>query len=65
MNDFFGQPLSIGDTVAFMRPSYRDMVTGKITKFTPQTIVIEWKHPFYTELQTFRATSSQVIKKPK
>jgi hypothetical protein len=64
MNDFFGQPLAVGDEVAFMRPSYREMTIGKIIKFTPHTIVIEWKHPFYTELQTFRATPNQVIKKP-
>jgi len=64
MNDFFGQPLAVGDEVAFMCPYYRHMAMGNIIKFTPHTIAIEWKHPFYKELQTFRATPNQVIKKP-
>jgi hypothetical protein len=63
MNDFFGQPLTIGDKVAFMEPGYRNMVIGTIVSFAPQSMLIEWKKACIG-LQTFRATSAQVIKKP-
>jgi hypothetical protein len=71
MNDFFGQPLAIGDTVAFMEPDYRNMVTGTIVSFAPKSMLIEWNKNYRfalsasgTHLRTFRATSEQVIKKP-
>ena len=71
MKDFFGQDLSIGDQVAFTEPHYRNMVPGKITKFTTQFIMIEWNRNYNNTLgnskpflKTFRATSLQVIKKP-
>jgi hypothetical protein len=68
MNDFFGQPLNIGDEVAFMTPRYRCMVIGKIVSFSPQTMLIEWNNTVnygpQGRIQTFRATPDQVIKKP-
>ena len=64
MNDFFGQPLAVGDEVAFMCPQYRYMIRGKIVKFTPQMIFINYKTRLCTYEQTFRATPNQVIKKP-
>jgi hypothetical protein len=65
MNDFFGQPLAIGDEVAFMKPKYRNMVVGKIVSFAPQSMLIQWHNRFFNAPDTFRATSWQVIKKPK
>lgn len=65
MNDFFGQPLAIGDTVAFMEPNYRNMVTGVIVSFAPKSMLIEWAGRYkMNKPWTFRATSEQVIKKP-
>ena len=64
MKDFFEQELAIGDAVAFMEPNYRNMIIGKVLSFTHQSMVIEWKKNYIDKLQTFRATSAQVIKKP-
>lgn len=72
MNDFFGQPLTIGDEVAFMEPNYRNMVIGKIVSIAPKSMLIEWTKDYSHRLdggpkyfnKTFRATSEQVIKKP-
>jgi hypothetical protein len=63
MNDFFGQPLAIGDEVAFMCPHYRHMIVGKIVKFTPEMIVINYTN-HNDSVKDFRATPNQVIKKP-
>lgn len=62
MQDFFGNELLIGDKVAFMAPGYRNMIMGKIIKFTPQKMLIEFTNHYNYET-TFLAVSNQVIKK--
>lgn len=52
MNDFNGNPLAIGDTVAVLPPHYRCMVKGTIVGFTPKQIVIEY-YPHFNSV-TFR-----------
>jgi predicted metal-dependent hydrolase len=39
--DFFGNKLSIGDTVAFMEIKYRSLMIGKIVSITEKTVLIE------------------------
>lgn len=34
--------LRIGDTVAFVVPNYKTMAIGKIVKFTPKMVTIEY-----------------------
>jgi aspartate 1-decarboxylase len=34
--------LRVGDTVAFVVPNYRTMALGKIVKFTPKMVTIEY-----------------------
>jgi len=66
--DYFNQILKIGDEVAFMCPNYRWMIDGKVIKFTPKTMVIEYnadQNYGRTRMKTFRASYNQVIKKPK
>ncbi|AGS81119.1 hypothetical protein [Caulobacter phage Cr30] len=43
MKDFLGNILELGDEVIFMRPGYRDFVFGKIIKFTPQKVKVEYQ----------------------
>ncbi len=63
MNDFFGQPLQLDDIVAFCRPQYRDLVEGRIIKFTPQKVKVEYRtHGKY--FQTYLADSTVFIKAP-
>lgn len=38
MKYIFGNTLSIGDTVAFNRPTYRDLSIGRISAFTAQKV---------------------------
>lgn len=71
MNDFFGQPLKVGDEVAFMEPGYRNMIVGEIVSFAPKSMLIKWTKVWRwaldgtkPKIMTFRATSEQVIKKP-
>lgn len=70
MKDFFGTELNLGDTVAFMEPGYRNMVTGIILSFAPKSMLIQWNKEYRwskvtpPHLETFRASSEQVIKKP-
>ena len=42
MNDVFGNKLEIGDTVAFNRPRYRNMITGTVLAFTPKQMRVEY-----------------------
>lgn len=41
MIDFDKQPLAVGDLVAFLPPSYRHMIKGRVIGFTPKMIRIE------------------------
>lgn len=73
MQDFFNQPLNIGDEVAVIEPDYRNLITGTIISFAPKSMLIEYIKDYSHRLDggkkyptvTFRATSNQVIKKHK
>jgi len=43
MKDFAGQPLAVGDYVAFMKPRYRELCLGKITSFTAKKVHVAFK----------------------
>jgi len=40
MRDFFGQPLEVGDVVAFIPNGYRELVRGRIVALTPKQVRI-------------------------
>jgi hypothetical protein len=42
MRDFFNQPMSVGDVVAFIPNGYRDLVRGRIVAFTPKQVRIAY-----------------------
>lgn len=42
MKDYFGNELQIGDKIVMIEPNYRNFVTGKILKFTPKNIQVEY-----------------------
>jgi len=42
MKDFFGNELSVGDTVAFTPPHYKNFCLGTIVKITAKQIAIEY-----------------------
>lgn len=42
IKDFFGTPLAVGDSVALSVPTYKDLVRGQITKFTPQKVHVSY-----------------------
>jgi hypothetical protein len=62
--DLFGQELAVGDTVAFMRPSYRSLCLATILKITPKTILVEYTVHYSDHKQEFRSAANQLIKKP-
>jgi hypothetical protein len=69
VNDFFGQPLSIGDEVAFEQPGYRNLIKGKIVSFTPKFVNVQWTNPIYADhphgTQKFRVSPSDVVRSPR
>ena len=42
MKDYLGQNLEIGDSVFFVEQGYRSFKKGKILRFTPQFVVVEY-----------------------
>lgn len=64
MKDFFGQPLEIGDEVAFERPHYRKIVMGKIVAFTPKQVRLLWFNNTCGAEDNFLTYPNTVIKKP-
>lgn len=46
MKDFLGQPLAVGDRVAFIENGYRNLKKGVVTAFTPQKVRIEYPNRF-------------------
>jgi len=58
MEDFLGERLEIGDTVIFFEPGYRNFTKGKIIKFTPQKVKVEWTgHRNWTSTYTEHPTT--------
>jgi hypothetical protein len=55
MKDFIGQELEIGDYVAFMQPNYRNIILGKIIKFTPLQVRVS-----YTDRNKYECTHLDV-----
>jgi len=63
MKDVFGNNLELGDTVAFNEPNYTyRLVVGKIVKFTPQKLVIEWYKDKYNPTEQTYKFPTQVAK---
>ena len=65
MKDFLGQKLEIGDDVVFMQINYRTLKKGKILKFTPKKVEIEYcSHPNCDEndREQFLQLPSQIVK---
>jgi hypothetical protein len=61
--DIFGQPLTIGDTVAFNPPIYKGITTGKVVDFTPKSVRVEYKTPMGS-ITTTIINPKAVVKKP-
>jgi hypothetical protein len=61
--DLFGNHLSIGDTVGFNPPFYSGMMVGKIIKFTPKQVKIEYYDCQYRCNKTKLDYPSNVVKK--
>lgn len=47
MKDIFGQVISIGDVVAFNPPSYKGLIRGKVTGFTPQKVRVDYPSSYH------------------
>ena len=43
MKDIFGQVINVGDLVAFNPPSYKGLIMGRVTGFTPQKVRVEYR----------------------
>jgi hypothetical protein len=41
MNDFIGQPLEVGDTIAWSYPECADLTKGVITKLGEKMVMVE------------------------
>ena len=65
MKDFLGAELAVGDTVAFPRPKYRELVRGTVKKITKCFVFIEyqvhWTENYFTEV---KQDPCQVIRVP-
>lgn len=59
--DFVGKELNIGDEVVFMQLKYRNLLKGKISKITKNTIWIDHEKTNNYQVQT-KQHSSQVVK---
>lgn len=62
MIDFFGNELAVGDEVAFCKPGYRYLISGKIQHFTPQKVRVEYKD-FGGSKETYLGEPNFFIKK--
>jgi hypothetical protein len=70
--DFIGNKLEVGDSVAFIRGGYAEMRKGKVVGFTPKSIRIEAEEAFlskgsgasYSAGDKIAVLSSKVAKLP-
>lgn len=68
MQDFFGNPLEVGDSVAITPHGYKHLVLGTVVGFTPKMVkvsyprVITWRQ--HSEITLINRSPNEVIKKP-
>lgn len=60
--DFVGIELAEGDFVAAVRPSYRDLVLGRIVSFTPKRVRVEYKLHYGSNMNTHLYSSQDLVK---
>lgn len=65
MKDFFGNKLNIGDIVAFERPDYRELLSGKIIGFENHKVLINYNlsASLHEMNLVFSTYPSKVVKK--
>lgn len=44
--DLYGQPLEIGDPVAFNPPKYKGLMKGTVIGFTPKMVTVQYQSQF-------------------
>lgn len=68
MKDLFNQPLTVGDSVAFVPNGYRNLVLGKISGFTARQVRIDytntWNHGSPGRPDNTLRYSSVIIRAP-
>ena len=62
MKDFLGKELKIGDPVAMVVPSYRDIAVGVITKATAKKLSINYYNEYYKSTVKAYKYPDQLIK---
>jgi hypothetical protein len=62
--DFFNRELNIGDTVAYCRPGYRELMLGTVLSFTPKQVRVTCSsHYGLNGEKTYLCSPSFLIKK--
>lgn len=65
MKDFHGTQLKIADIVTFCRPQYRDLTEGKVIKFTPQKVKVEYRVHYGDNIfYTYLAEPTMLVRSP-
>lgn len=62
MKDFMGFELNVDDWVAAIRPSYRELVLGKVVAITPKKVRVEYRLHYGSSTDTHLYDSSTVVK---
>lgn len=60
--DFLGIKLTEGDYVAAIRPRYRELVLGRIVKFTPKKVHVEYKLHYGNNLDTHLYSPTDLVR---
>lgn len=60
--DYNGNKLNVGDVVIFIRPNYREFITGVISGFTPKYVCVKYRDRYkgYVDIHQI---GSQLIKR--
>lgn len=52
--DFLGNPVAVGDRVAFVTNNYRDLSLGRVCKLTPKGFQVEFVNRYGQPDKTYR-----------
>jgi peroxiredoxin len=61
--DFFGNEITVGDTVAFMQTGYRSLRSGTVKSITEKTVLISHKETNVCSTETRQFHSQVIVKK--
>lgn len=59
--DFLGNPIALGDTVVLIIPNYRSLAKGRVTRLTPEFVIVEYDNNISRKCTRIKQKGEQLV----